>query len=72
MSKPKRAKPKAKRPRRVVLGVGHPWFLFDGYGTRAMVRLCYSDQHAIDNGVTLDIQDLGAYNRIRLVAEVLK
>ena len=65
----KRTGPK-KKPRRVVLGVGHPWFS----RTEAdwtHVSIC------VDGGygaafVPLNFDDLGNYNRIRLVAEVLK
>lgn len=70
----KRAKPKRK-PRRVVLGVGHPWFyaptLVGGQDQRIAMFLTpghrvFTDLEAIDP------KDLGNWNRIRLVAEVLK
>jgi hypothetical protein len=64
--KSKAKKPK-KKPRRVVLGVGHPWF----YGCLTQLTLRERAYFASDAKM-LHIADLGAYNRIRLVAEVLK
>lgn len=68
----KKAKAKSRKVRRVVLGVGHPWFLHDTYGTRSMVWLCASDEYRIDSGVGLSYGNLGYWNKVRLVAEVLK
>lgn len=69
-----KAKPKAK-PRRVVLGVGHPWFEMDTVGEFdrdwATLRLKERDHYSAFNK-RLRLSDLGRYNRIRLVAEVLK
>ena len=66
----KKPKPKAKKPRRVVLGVGHPWFhLSPTYG-RTHVSLSARQGEMSD--VLLSFGDLGNHNRIRLVAEVLK
>jgi len=65
----KRAKPKkqAKKPRRVVLGVGHPWFSCVGTAIQLMTADTFEAQT-----LALNYRDLGRYNRIRLVAEVLK
>lgn len=74
MSKPKRSKPKPKakkgkrKPRRVVLGVGHPWFY--ACGTQLVLRTKNSSWDG--EAKMLRFGDLGGYNRIRLVAEVLK
>ena len=61
-----KAKPK-KKPRRVVLGVGHPWFS----GRLTIIQLLEGDRFYC-SPLELSISDLGAYNKIRLVAEVLK
>ena len=68
----KKAKPK-KKPRRVVLGVGHPWFYF----SPGRIGLTES---RVDDSILLrsfdwkeiDTHGLGNWNKIRLVAEVLK
>ncbi len=64
-------KAKAKKPRRVVLGVGHPWFkLVDGADFVGLTR-----GFAIEAGwdwKPLKWGDLYNGNKIRLVAEVLK
>ena len=71
----KRAKPKkqAKKPRRVVLGVGHPWFLHSGWAG-GRTHVCLTKREAVEDhaDVVLKFDDLGHYNRIRLVAEILK
>lgn len=63
----KRTKPKAKKPRRVVLGVGHPWFLNPTIHGRT--HICMSSKPNGDADVGLTFRDLGNWNRIRLVAE---
>lgn len=66
-------KPK-KKPRRVVLGVGHPWFSTGQIGEFdsgwVTVQLKEKDHYAAWNKA-LRLSDLGRYNRVRLVAEVL-
>lgn len=69
----KRAKPKAKKPRRVVLGVGHPWFfakLASGVDARAMFLT--REHQVFTDCPMIDPKGLGNWNKIRLVAEVLK
>jgi hypothetical protein len=74
--KPKPGKPKRK-PRRVVLGVGHPWFSADPGTTFMAVRLTTSE---VSRSILLRTFDwraiktggLGNWNKIRLIAEVLK
>ena len=61
---------KAKKPRRVILGVEHPWFLING--TVGRTHICLSSKPNEDADVVLKFRDLGNWNRIRLVAEVLK
>ena len=65
----KKAKPK-KKPRRVVLGVGHPWFN-RSLSQWTSVSLTKASAPPFD-WVGLQFGDLGNYNKIRLVAEVLK
>lgn len=69
----KRAKPKRK-PRRVVLGVGHPWFYIGDSGGVGLTVDPVSDCLLLRNFVwkSLDPSGLGNWNKIRLVAEVLK
>jgi hypothetical protein len=62
-----KAKPKPKKkPRRVVLGVGHPWF---SDGLRRIELQDRDSYEAVSQ--PLHIDDLGRYNKVRLVAEVL-
>jgi hypothetical protein len=71
VTKPKPKKPpKKRRPRRVVLGVGHPWFNLSPGAGRTHVSLSAKPNTLSD--VVLNFRDLGNYNRVRLVAEVLK
>ena len=65
----KKAKPK-KKPRRVVLGVGHPWFYHVGMGFYDKVALTSSQNKW--PAKELNLGNLGNWNKIRLVAEVLK
>lgn len=58
-------KPKAKKPRRVVLGVGHPWFSLT---TVALTKAPVHESILL----RLSWKNLGNWNKIRLVAEVLK
>lgn len=64
-----------RKPRRVVLGVGHPWFSIGTIGEFGSgwvtVQLKEKDSYLAWNKA-LRLSDLGSYNRIRLVAEVLK
>jgi hypothetical protein len=66
----KKVKPKAK-PRRVVLGVGHPWFSGSENVQYAKVGLTVGAQ-AVWRWIPLRFKNLGNWNKIRLVAEVLK
>ena len=66
----KKSKPrKRKRVRRIVLGVGHPWFLRGSCMYRTLVSLGRDGGDPGD--VELKFGNLGNWNRIRLVAEVL-
>lgn len=62
-------KPKRK-PRRVVLGVGHPWFLEPTQIGRT--HLCLSSKPGGYADIGLKFGDLGNWNKVRLVLEVLK
>ena len=71
---PSKKKP-AKKVRRVVLGTGHPWFLFSQrMGARQGVRtvVCLGAREGFSEDVRLNFGNLGNWNKIRLVAEVLK
>ena len=57
---------KPKKIRRVVLGTGYPLFIA---GTR--VIMCAQTGYG-QSSMKLNYDDLGNYNKIRLVAEVLK
>lgn len=65
-----KAKSKPKKPRRVVLGTGHPWFERTG-GQWLKVQLFKHPGQWLP-AVPIDFDDLGNWDRIRLVAEVLK
>lgn len=64
-------KPKPRRKvKRVVLGVGHPWFTYRTRdGGYSMVELLKRDGSG--GSVAMNIGKLGGYNKIRLVAEIL-
>jgi hypothetical protein len=67
-----KAKPK-KKPRRVVLGVGHPWFYFDpDYIGLTKIPVAPSILLRRFDWADLHTARLGNWNKIRLVAEVLK
>jgi hypothetical protein len=69
----KKAKPK-KKSRRYVLGIGHPWFFvkISGLsGQRCGMFLTRAHQVFTDCPV-IDPKGLGNWNKIRLIAEVLK
>lgn len=71
---------KPKKIRRVVLGVGHPWFLVGQKGQAAYdtVRLTTTAvaQSVLMRGgeefVPFKFSDVGNWNKVRLVLEVLK
>lgn len=73
-----RAKAKPKKVRRVVLGVGHPWFSeVSAAGSWQSVRLTKTAVHPSILLRSFDWQNikaggLGNWNKIRLVAEVLE
>ena len=71
----KRTGPK-KKPRRVVLGVGHPWFYAklasEGVEPRACAMFLTREHQVFTDCPVIDSKGLGNWNKIRLVAEVLK
>lgn len=72
----KKAKPK-KKPRRVVLGIGHPWFtaIDDGmYARVALTRVPVSNSILLREfqWVPIKFREVGNWNKVRLVLEVLK
>ena len=71
----KKSKPAKKKPRRVVLGVGHPWF-FAGVTIagrdQAIGMYLMPGHHVFSDLKAIDPKGLGNWNKIRLVAEVLK
>lgn len=70
-----KAKPK-KKPRRVVLGVGHPWFYVkvasSGVEPQNCAMLLTKAHQVFQDCVIINSNTLGNWNKIRLVAEVLK
>lgn len=71
-----KAKKPKKEPRRVVLGVGHPWFYVEPSGEGMKGQRCAMfltrEHHVFTDCPVIDSKDLGNWNKIRLVAEVLK
>ena len=61
----KKAKAKSRKVRRVVLGVGNPWLGGGGW-------ICLTPGHQKWPPIAIDFKDLGNWNKVRLVAEVLK
>lgn len=58
-----------KKVRRVVLGVGAPWF-FDGNNLHVMKL--YNEPGVFHDPKWINPKGLGNWNKIRLVAEVLE
>ena len=69
----KKPKPK-KKPRRVVLGVGHPWFYIGKEGAMGLTvgPVNPSILLRVFSWRQIEPSGLGNWNKIRLVAEVLK
>jgi len=72
---PSKKKP-AKKVRRVVLGIGHPWFFAklaaSGVEPKGCAMFLTSGHNVFTRCPTIDPKGLGNWNKIRLVAEVLK
>ncbi len=69
-------KPKPRKARRVVLGVGHPWFYAKIQGNavepNGTAMFLTRAQNVFTGCPPIDSKGLGNWNKIRLVAEVLK
>lgn len=64
-------KRKPKKVRRIILGTGYPWFFTqDGKSTPYDSMSLYSESRK--TAVPLKIKDLGNFNKIRLIAEVIE
>lgn len=62
-----------RKLKRIVLGVGHPWFeKVDGPGVVGYQKISLMEGDGRGDALTLKIGKLGGYNKIRLVAEVLR
>ncbi len=60
-----------KRVKRVVLGVGYPWFSrVEGSCGFVSVKLVTTRNGSTN--LLLNVGDLGAYKKIKLVAEIVK
>lgn len=71
VSKSKR--PTRRKPRRVVLGVGHPFFQrVDGPGVVGYQKVMLLEGNLQGDALTFKIGNLGGYNKVRLIAEVLE
>lgn len=65
--------PRRRKPRRIILGVGHPWFeKVDGPGVVGYQKISLMEGDGKGDALTLKIGMLGGYSKIRLVAEVLR
>ena len=67
---------KKRKARRVVLGVGHPWFNSNGksghnYNSLSLTNIPVSECGDWNN-VSFKFSDVGNWNKCRLVLEVLK
>jgi len=64
------------KPKRVVLGVGHPWFYVmpsgEGMKGQRCAMLLTREHQVFTDCPVIDNKGLGNWNKIRLVAEVLK
>jgi hypothetical protein len=64
------AKPK-KKARRVILGVGHPWF-FAREGVQYDAVTLFEGHGQAGSPVYLKFRNVGNWNKVRLVLEILK
>lgn len=65
---------KKRKVRRVVLGVGHPWFSGNGFTNVALTVTPVASSILLRTfeWKNLKIDNLGNWSKIRLVAEVIK
>lgn len=62
-----------RRVRRQVLGTGYPWFLQDADRRYTKVLLMSGPNHEAGRGIVeIKFGDLGAFKKIKLVAEYVK
>lgn len=66
-----KVKIKTKKAKRVVLGVGHPWFS-KRTGIHNYDAVSIFTENMSGTCVPLKLGTLGGYNKIRLVAEVIE
>ena len=62
---------RTKKPRRVVLGVGHPWF-FARQGIVYDALMLFAGHNEAGSTVPFKYRDVGNWNKVRLVLEILK
>lgn len=68
-----RNKNSRRKLKRIVLGVGHPWFeKVDGPGVVGYQKVSLMEGDGKGDALTLKIGELGGYSKIRLVAEVMR
>ena len=60
-----------KKTHRQVLGVGYPWFV-NGSKGQGFSRILLVDKKNGTDEVNLKIGELGAYKKIKLIAEYVK
>jgi hypothetical protein len=71
-AKKSKAKAKAKKSKRIVLGVGHPFFEKSKYGVVGYQKVELLKEFTFPaEALTLNIENLAASMKIRLIAEVL-
>lgn len=72
MAKKVKSKKVVKKPRLVVLGVGHPFFgKVDGPSVIGYQKILLLEGNCVGDAITLNIGKLGCCNKIRLIAEVI-
>lgn len=62
---------KKRKPRRVVLGVGHPWF-FARQGASYDAVMLFTGHNEAGSTVPFKFRGVGNWNKVRLVLEILK
>lgn len=68
---PSLKKAKRRKPRRVVLGVGHPWFFSKAQGVM-YDALYLTEGSGTGDSVPFTFRNVGNWNQVRLVLEILK
>lgn len=65
-------KRKSRKPRRIVLGVGHPWYSATKGNGYTILQLTKTPVHAEEELVEFNPKNISIWNKVRLVLEVIK